>query len=434
MFARSQVRVLGIMASLGIGMLLSSPVAASTNLLTNPGAESNGTGWTTIQNGGNGMSYNFDGVVYSGTKSFQTSHGLDSISQTVDLFTNGYRAGEMDDMPNIRLGVWLTSRPDQGAQYYVKFSLIATDGTTEVVSQSYGSPSSLVQLAGGSGWSEINHTFSNYGTGVRYVKIEFGGRDQSTWGGNYGIHFDDASVAVTPRTITGGFTMPSTGYLPPAGPFILTVNGSGAASNGNGVLANMPTVNLNLTASADVNRMALSRYEDFRDASIVPFAASVPWSVCGASVCDPGTYHVYIKFYQAYGVTSPVQKLTIKYAPSVAVADVQNASLLNSTSTTKIPSTEADTAKAPRFTRNLRQGDRGEDVKRLQQFLNTNGFLVAKTGMGSPGKESPVFGPALQRALARFQEAHPETLLTPFGLKKGTGIFGTQTRLLINQQ
>jgi len=44
------------------------------------------------------------------------------------------------------------------------------------------------------------------------------------------------------------------------------------------------------------------------------------------------------------------------------------------------------------FTRNLSLHSTGADVKALQQFLNANGFVIAKTGAGSPGKETSLFG------------------------------------------
>jgi fibronectin type 3 domain-containing protein len=59
------------------------------------------------------------------------------------------------------------------------------------------------------------------------------------------------------------------------------------------------------------------------------------------------------------------------------------------------------------FTRNiLRIGTTGADVKRLQQFLNTNKFLVAKAGPGSPGKETDKFGAGTSAALKRYQIAN----------------------------
>lgn len=84
------------------------------------------------------------------------------------------------------------------------------------------------------------------------------------------------------------------------------------------------------------------------------------------------------------------------------------------------------------FARDLRKGDRGTDVKRLQEYLNTHGFIVAETGVGSPGHETELFGVNTEIALKKFQEANAEILLTPFGLTTGTGFLGEATRALIN--
>lgn len=405
-------------------ILCSSPVLASTNLLTNPGAESGGTGWVTIQNGGNGMSYTFDGFVRSGSQSFQTSFGLDSISQQVDLFANGYSTSSMVTSPDIYFSVWFFTRPDQAGRYYAKFSLLEQDGSTVVNSRSFGSPSALVAVPGGTGWTEVSYTFSNYGGGIRYVAIEFGGRDQSSWAGNYGTHFDDASISVATvsagaDTTGGGNPMPWWGYVPPKGPFAIALSSGGS-------MASTTEAMLNLSASPDVDRMALSRTEDFKTSGIVPFSTTLPWSICGAQVCTAGLYDVYAKFYQSYGLSSPVQHLAIAYAP------VESIALPSATTTSSSISIASPESRVFRFTRNLRLGDQDSDVKRLQEFMNTHGFILAKSGTGSPGKETDVFGPALKRMIVRFQEANKEKLLTPLGLKKGTGIFSTQTRKAVN--
>ena len=83
------------------------------------------------------------------------------------------------------------------------------------------------------------------------------------------------------------------------------------------------------------------------------------------------------------------------------------------------------------FTRNLKVGDTGTDVKLLQQFLNTHGFIIASTGSGSPGHETTRFGALTRKALIHFQEAHASDILTPAGLIKGTGYFGAATRNFI---
>ncbi len=84
------------------------------------------------------------------------------------------------------------------------------------------------------------------------------------------------------------------------------------------------------------------------------------------------------------------------------------------------------------FTRNLKKGDTGADVKALQEFLNAKGYTVAATGVGSKGMESTTYGPATAAAVSKFQEAYASEILTPAGLAKGTGYFGTATRAKAN--
>jgi peptidoglycan hydrolase-like protein with peptidoglycan-binding domain len=70
-------------------------------------------------------------------------------------------------------------------------------------------------------------------------------------------------------------------------------------------------------------------------------------------------------------------------------------------------------------------------VRLLQRALNALGFTIAKSGAGSPGKETNYFGPATRLALIRFQEANAKSILTPLGLTKGTGKFAAGTRAFI---
>lgn len=81
------------------------------------------------------------------------------------------------------------------------------------------------------------------------------------------------------------------------------------------------------------------------------------------------------------------------------------------------------------FIRALYVGMRGEDVRELQKFLNTdNETRVAGTGFGSPGNETDYFGIATKQALIKFQEKYRMDVLEPFGLTSGTGFLGARTR------
>jgi peptidoglycan hydrolase-like protein with peptidoglycan-binding domain len=85
------------------------------------------------------------------------------------------------------------------------------------------------------------------------------------------------------------------------------------------------------------------------------------------------------------------------------------------------------------FPHDLGIGAVDPDVKELQIFLNAHGAQIAPEGPGSPGKEVDVFGPSTQAALTKFQEAHKAEVLTPAGITKATGFFGSTTRNYVNK-
>lgn len=81
------------------------------------------------------------------------------------------------------------------------------------------------------------------------------------------------------------------------------------------------------------------------------------------------------------------------------------------------------------FARTLSLGSRGEDVRELQKFLNTDSdTTIATSGAGSVGNETDYFGPATRRAVIKFQEKYRNDILKPVGLSAGTGFFGSGTR------
>lgn len=75
------------------------------------------------------------------------------------------------------------------------------------------------------------------------------------------------------------------------------------------------------------------------------------------------------------------------------------------------------------FPQNHQMWDRGEDIRLLQKFFNARGFIVAKSGVGSPGNETATFGTLTFKALVAFQKSS--------GLP-ATGYFGPLTRAFIN--
>ncbi len=76
------------------------------------------------------------------------------------------------------------------------------------------------------------------------------------------------------------------------------------------------------------------------------------------------------------------------------------------------------------FKRQLKLGDRGDDVKKLQILLNKNGFNISNTGPGSMGRETIYFGLATKKALVAFQKKNK---LYPY-----PGVVGPGTIKILN--
>lgn len=186
-----------------------SPVAtaASGNLLTNPGAETNDfTGWTTnniLVSCGDGSDiltgWCIGSEAYSGNYGFVSSYPLSdpwaTMSQEISLADAGYSERNLDDEPDITVRTFVSAINENGASPNDAFRVyveLRDENHDAVAIFDTGTQS----LAATDGWEEIAHTFSGYGNGVRYVYFEQMGKNNGAWSGAYGAAFDDASVVV----------------------------------------------------------------------------------------------------------------------------------------------------------------------------------------------------------------------------------------------
>ncbi|MDE1941146.1 MAG: peptidoglycan-binding protein, partial [Patescibacteria group bacterium] len=164
--------------------------------------------------------------------------------------------------------------------------------------------------------------------------------------------------------------------------------------------------------------------------SAIPASAlSLSIGTRGSSVTNLQTFLVIMGYLQRQYITGYFGPLTKAALTSYQLAHPSTCS------NTQAPSNNNQTSSNNQisiFTRSLKLGMIGNDVKNLQIFLNQHNFTVSQSGAGSSGHETTYFGPATFRALIRFQNAYANQILAPYGLSQGTGFFGPSTMKEIN--
>ena len=247
------------------------------------------------------------------------------------------------------------------------------------------------------------------------------GSDLVIWTKHFSEFITYTIVAVSQNPPSGGGGgMPAEYYnspKPPAGGFGVSIN------NGAEYTAS-PTTILSLRGGSDTAKMVISNSPDFKDAGQENYVTTKIWNLCWKNAilqtpsgCLDGTYTVYAKYYTSWGTASNV------------VSDTIVIKKLDQTGQNPV----VNSINQP-FAKNLKLGQTLADVKRLQIFLNQNpDTQIAKFGVGSPGKETTFFGSLTKAAVIKFQEKYTSEILSPLGLKKGTGICAEHTRAKINK-
>ncbi|XP_074048251.1 F-box only protein 2 [Macrotis lagotis] len=174
------------------------------NLLKNVFGEDEFEAWGEMEHGGDGWKveevpgdcgYDFpeDENV---KKYFVTSYEWCRKAQVIDLRAEGYWEEMLDTtQPAIVVKDWYSGRSDASCLYELCVKLLSEH---EDVLAEYKSGTVAVPQNGDTGWSEISHTFKDYGPGVRFVRFEHGGQDTVYWKGWFGVRVTNSSVMVEP--------------------------------------------------------------------------------------------------------------------------------------------------------------------------------------------------------------------------------------------
>ena len=148
-------------------------------------------------------------------------------------------------------------------------------------------------------------------------------------------------------------------------------------------------------------------------------------NVTGASQKDTGltggvTYYYIVRAVDSAGNESP--NVNQVAATVVGTPSKTSAKEVSSSTVTVLPFPPSLVSV---FARSLKLGDRGEDVKKLQELLKIEGVYPE-------GLVTGTFGPLTQTAVARLQEKYNSEVLKPAGVLRGTGFVGSLTRLKLN--
>ncbi len=192
----SKFVVLSVLLALMFSAIGTAPAQAvdaapwDTNLVINPGAETGDhSGWS-----GNTGSWAISADSHQGSRSFITTHSWITRYQEIDLLAAGFTAGDLDSAPTVMVGEWFKGFNCGGGcnpadQYYFKVEL-RNAAQMPIASWNVGTQASPVTAT--ATWTEQTHTFSSYGSGLRYIYLEDGGKDIEGWSGFYGTIMDDA--------------------------------------------------------------------------------------------------------------------------------------------------------------------------------------------------------------------------------------------------
>lgn len=194
--------------------------------------------------------------------------------------------------------------------------------------------------------------------------------------------------------------------------------------------------------------------KEFKSVRVIKKASTYPVSINDGSIICDGVGEVCIDkdvitgktyYYGVYAVDTsyvsskmvlvsgvPVEAVGVPVTTDVQVAAVKQISattMLVSALTTNVSSGNSNIS----ISRTLTIGSTGEDVFRLQKFLNAQGFVLATTGPGSPGNETDYFGKGTQKAIQAYQ-CQNKIVCDGDPSSTGYGLVGKMTRGSLNKE
>uniref|UniRef100_A0A3P8ZNT8 FBA domain-containing protein n=1 Tax=Esox lucius TaxID=8010 RepID=A0A3P8ZNT8_ESOLU len=157
--------------------------------------------WEVIRNGGDGWGvgdlpedcgFGDDKV----TKYFATSFELCLKKQVIDLLAEGFSPEDLDAQPAVTVKDYYRGLDCCGCIYKLTVRLlnenkeVLREFKPETVTLDPDHDNNTMS------WRQMSHTFSDYGSGLRFISFEHGGKDTKWWKGRYGVRVTGSSVTI----------------------------------------------------------------------------------------------------------------------------------------------------------------------------------------------------------------------------------------------
>ena len=371
-----------------------------------------------------------------------------SVDVTAPIFVPSYPKTGKAQVNGSRKVVLLTDMNEDGKSYYI---VVAHGATAPSVAQVMAGHDSSDTAAIDSGNADVTarsvKTFitAALGADATQYDVYVVGQDaagNTTATANITVTTPDADVTCSSisnaatyntyptcgaATCNDGFVLNNGTCVAPSGgsssiiqsvtPAATSVNGaisdlSFTVNNGSKITTS-PEVSLNLNADpVTVRGYIVSLDNNFTNVGISPYPSKATTYILPSKT---GDYTLYLKYYSTTGIYSKVYTQNISFQPKT-ILPIKTISPTNSPA----PITKY------LFKRTLQIGSKGTDVKALQQFLNTNGYVISKNGAGSLNNETTNFGPSTKAALIKYQKANK--------ISPALGYFGSITIGAVNKK
>lgn len=181
------------------------------NLIVNPDASKGFNYWNVVWNGGDrwkvevptgcdSLSDYTEDPSMRDIKCWVTSYYSCAKEQVIDLVKRGISTYVLDSVrPNISVSEWYAARFDCGMKYKISVQLLHSKSDSVPIKEwtfEDTKPAGRV-------WFKACFTFTNYDTGVRFVRFYHEGQDTQFWKGWYGAKMTLSTVVVDPHHTAG---------------------------------------------------------------------------------------------------------------------------------------------------------------------------------------------------------------------------------------